>query len=352
MKVILTLLLFIFVEFVASQVQQCNYVPNKGYSCNGFQPRTYYYYHVASKTCQPFVYYGCGGNANRFNTPTDCNNICKPGASIINGPNIGTGARPGNGNNSNQPPIGGGTNSNGNPPVGQGAVPQNQMNIGQGTIRQSQMNSRPVPQNQTNVGQGTAPQNPMNVGQGTAPQNPMNVGQGTAPQNSRPMTGQGVNPANPMMVGNGAMAVPSNGTLIGGNRPLPPGVGQGAVGATTMNPMFMETTTKEFINGYAQMCNTIFSVVINRPTVCGANDNCPIGYVCSGTYCCPTKSTVCSQRYDSGKELEGKELEHIGRYAFNPSTQQCSKFSYFGTEGNFNNFRSYNDCMQYCTGPN
>ena len=95
----------------------------------------------------------------------------------------------------------------------------------------------------------------MNIGQGTAPQNQMNIGQGTVPQNqmnSKPMTGQGVNPVNPMMMGNGAVVSSTNGTLIGGIRPMPPNIGQGVMGSTTMDPLSMETTTREFINGYGK----------------------------------------------------------------------------------------------------
>jgi len=309
------------------------------------------------------LYYGCGGNANRFNTPNDCNNICKPTSVIINGPPIGSGVQPGNGNNINQPPIGGGAqpgngNNNNQPPIGSGTNNGNPQ-IGQGAMprfmQQNVMNAGQPRQAQMNIGQGTGPQNPMNVGQGTAPQNSMNVGQGTVPQNqinSGPMTGQGVNPINSMMTGNPAVVNSTNRPLIGGTSPIPPNVGQGIMITTTIDPLSMETTTQEFINGYAQMCNPVFSVVINRPTVCGANDTCPIGYICAGNYCCPTKSTVCSPNYDSGKEPKDKEFTRVGRYAFNPSTQQCFKFSYFGTEGNFNNFRSYNDCMQYCASSN
>lgn len=42
--------------------------------CNGaFQS---YYFERATGTCEPFRYSGCGGNANRFQTKEQCEELC------------------------------------------------------------------------------------------------------------------------------------------------------------------------------------------------------------------------------------------------------------------------------------
>ncbi|CAL1526342.1 unnamed protein product, partial [Lymnaea stagnalis] len=36
-----------------------------------------YYYNPAAGYCQQFVYGGCGGNQNRFNSGSECNAACQ-----------------------------------------------------------------------------------------------------------------------------------------------------------------------------------------------------------------------------------------------------------------------------------
>uniref|UniRef100_A0A7E4ZQJ5 Kunitz/Bovine pancreatic trypsin inhibitor domain protein n=1 Tax=Panagrellus redivivus TaxID=6233 RepID=A0A7E4ZQJ5_PANRE len=115
-------------------------------------------------------------------------------------------------------------------------------------------------------------------------------------------------------------------------------------------PVILQTTTPvpstETLN--AKACNAAFAVQLTRPLqTCNAETACPEGYTCSDSaVCCPTKETVCSSDYDSGHEVSA--FDHVGRYAFTASINSCNRFSYFGADGNFNNFKSYCDCMQYC----
>uniref|UniRef100_A0A803TLZ3 BPTI/Kunitz inhibitor domain-containing protein n=1 Tax=Anolis carolinensis TaxID=28377 RepID=A0A803TLZ3_ANOCA len=37
---------------------------------------TYYHFDSSTKTCEPFQYSGCKGNANRFHTKEDCMQVC------------------------------------------------------------------------------------------------------------------------------------------------------------------------------------------------------------------------------------------------------------------------------------
>ncbi|XP_012942643.1 papilin [Aplysia californica] len=41
-----------------------------------FMQITSYYYDIKSESCQPFVYYGCGGNKNRFDSERQCLSAC------------------------------------------------------------------------------------------------------------------------------------------------------------------------------------------------------------------------------------------------------------------------------------
>ena len=42
--------------------------------CRGYFPK--YYYDKDSNTCELFIYGGCGGNGNRFDTMQECQEQC------------------------------------------------------------------------------------------------------------------------------------------------------------------------------------------------------------------------------------------------------------------------------------
>jgi len=60
-------------------------LPSETGMCRAYIPS--YFYNSASGQCETFVYGGCGGNANRFTTPGECLNRCRPG-----GPSAGAAA--------------------------------------------------------------------------------------------------------------------------------------------------------------------------------------------------------------------------------------------------------------------
>ncbi|VDM59150.1 unnamed protein product [Angiostrongylus costaricensis] len=76
-------------------------------------------------------------------------------------------------------------------------------------------------------------------------------------------------------------------------------------------------------------------------------DGCPMNYRCNeNNKCCPTKDYICSLPVTSGSEIT--IFKHYGRYAHQHHLRNCIRFSYFGSGGNFNNFRTYNDCKRFC----
>ncbi|CAJ0590614.1 unnamed protein product [Cylicocyclus nassatus] len=74
---------------------------------------------------------------------------------------------------------------------------------------------------------------------------------------------------------------------------------------------------------------------------------CGIGYACNKKdKCCPMKEYICSLPASSGSET--RSMKHYARYVYQPGLSNCIRFSYFGSGGNFNNFKTYNDCKKFC----
>ncbi|EYC04849.1 hypothetical protein Y032_0085g1828 [Ancylostoma ceylanicum] len=61
------------------QPKDCNAPRIRGDFCSGAQQRQMFYYDAVQKICQPFMYNGCNGNGNRFDTAAECKQICVNG---------------------------------------------------------------------------------------------------------------------------------------------------------------------------------------------------------------------------------------------------------------------------------
>ncbi|KAK8770983.1 hypothetical protein V5799_025773 [Amblyomma americanum] len=57
-----------------STPEECTYPADAG-PCDAYMKR--FFYNTLTKSCEEFIYGGCGGNANNFRTFTDCDNKCK-----------------------------------------------------------------------------------------------------------------------------------------------------------------------------------------------------------------------------------------------------------------------------------
>ncbi|KAL6743899.1 hypothetical protein Aduo_016887 [Ancylostoma duodenale] len=62
-----------------NQPKDCNAPRIRGDFCSGAQQRQMFYYDSVQKVCQPFMYNGCNGNGNRFETAAECKQICVDG---------------------------------------------------------------------------------------------------------------------------------------------------------------------------------------------------------------------------------------------------------------------------------
>ncbi|CAD6196460.1 unnamed protein product [Caenorhabditis auriculariae] len=71
---------FKFISFLAllsgSVALDCLSARDSGDFCNAGPQRQMYYFVPAQGICQPFMYNGCGGNENRFNSSAECREAC------------------------------------------------------------------------------------------------------------------------------------------------------------------------------------------------------------------------------------------------------------------------------------
>jgi len=58
----------------------CGLPPVVG-DCDAAFPR--YFYNRTSQRCERFIWGGCGGNSNRFETVEECRAVCQPGKLLV-----------------------------------------------------------------------------------------------------------------------------------------------------------------------------------------------------------------------------------------------------------------------------
>ena len=60
-------------SFPSKPRERC-YKPKASGHCKGFH--RFWYFNREKETCQKFIYGGCGGNSNRFSTKASCDKVC------------------------------------------------------------------------------------------------------------------------------------------------------------------------------------------------------------------------------------------------------------------------------------
>ncbi|CAJ0588534.1 unnamed protein product [Cylicocyclus nassatus] len=93
-------------------------------------------------------------------------------------------------------------------------------------------------------------------------------------------------------------------------------------------------------------CQAQYDVEHLTPRQCSNGQGCQNGYQCTSGFCCPTPSYLCNLRYDSGRFVN--ENSKSDRYFYTSQYKTCMRFSYYGSQGNENNFLDYNSCMRTC----
>ncbi|KAF8381582.1 tag-290 [Pristionchus pacificus] len=93
-------------------------------------------------------------------------------------------------------------------------------------------------------------------------------------------------------------------------------------------------------------CGSNFLIPNHEYINCNAG-RCPDNHNCvNGEVCCPTKSYICSLRDDSGSFREG--IDDKPRFAWDAKVNSCVRFSYYGANGNYNNFPNFYSCLRFC----
>ncbi|CAD6194296.1 unnamed protein product [Caenorhabditis auriculariae] len=92
---------------------------------------------------------------------------------------------------------------------------------------------------------------------------------------------------------------------------------------------------------------------VNAACALSSLDTCPKQHFCQqplfgpSPICCPTPEQTCNEMVSAGTPCFGRSLT-FQRFYFNPSTQKCQPFQYYGCNGNGNNFESAEQCKSFC----
>ncbi|KAI6189953.1 hypothetical protein M3Y97_00064000 [Aphelenchoides bicaudatus] len=99
---------------------------------------------------------------------------------------------------------------------------------------------------------------------------------------------------------------------------------------------------------HADKCGASHLIPDGKYTECRAGrSKCPEHHLCKNEVCCPTKEYVCSLQDDSGTFADG--VDDKPRFAWSEEIQSCWRFSYYGAAGNYNSFKNFRDCINFCS---
>ncbi|CAB3396736.1 unnamed protein product [Caenorhabditis bovis] len=96
----------------------------------------------------------------------------------------------------------------------------------------------------------------------------------------------------------------------------------------------------------AEICGSNYLIPNGEYILCTNNQPCPAYHTCVSGACCPEKNYVCSLRDDNGNFQNG--IEDRPRFAWNHDVHNCVRYSYYGANGNYNNFPNFQSCVKYC----
>uniref|UniRef100_A0A0N4ZPZ2 BPTI/Kunitz inhibitor domain-containing protein n=1 Tax=Parastrongyloides trichosuri TaxID=131310 RepID=A0A0N4ZPZ2_PARTI len=97
----------------------------------------------------------------------------------------------------------------------------------------------------------------------------------------------------------------------------------------------------------ADKCESNFLIPNGNYIEC-TSQGCPKNHTCNikTNTCCPDKDYLCTLEDDSGNFGDG--IPDKPRFAWSDSINSCVRFSYYGVNGNYNNFPNFQSCVKYC----
>ncbi|VDN58619.1 unnamed protein product [Dracunculus medinensis] len=90
----------------------------------------------------------------------------------------------------------------------------------------------------------------------------------------------------------------------------------------------------------------------SNPVHCMENDICRKDYQCTRSgnqqYCCPAPENICRLPNDPGIHCSGIANSAVTRFYFDMISGSCRSFNYKQCGGNDNNFKTLNQCQEFC----
>ncbi|GMS79390.1 hypothetical protein PENTCL1PPCAC_1565 [Pristionchus entomophagus] len=100
--------------------------------------------------------------------------------------------------------------------------------------------------------------------------------------------------------------------------------------------------------GVVEVCSLATDAKISDEAKnCSSDKECESKWSCSRGYCCPSKNYICHLPANQGTQLNG-QVSKAQRFVWLKGVNNCLPFSYFGVDGNFNNFATYDACIAAC----
>ncbi|CAI8038886.1 Kunitz-type serine protease inhibitor DrKIn-I [Geodia barretti] len=347
----------------------CSLEPDIG-PCRGSMRR--YHFSATSRRCEVFIYGGCGGNDNNFETLEICQQTC--GTSQVSGtpttenslptgttashPTRPTGSQP-------TKPTTGGTSSRPTRPTGPtrptSSQPSKPTTGGTGskptkptglTGETPTMPTRPGTDSQLTRPTGTRPTRPTG-GTGSRPTRPTGgtssrptgptrptggtASQPTRPTSERPTTG-GVVPTKPSSTGSTPTKPTAGVTVPPGSKPTGGGAGSKLTGGGAGSKPTGGGAGSKLTGGGAG----------SKPTGGGAGST-PPGNRPTESETTPTANAICTLRRDRGSPCANGPIDgSMRRFYYNSRRNTCKAFSFRGCGGNANRFESRQECKNTC----
>ncbi|GMT10211.1 hypothetical protein PFISCL1PPCAC_1508 [Pristionchus fissidentatus] len=100
--------------------------------------------------------------------------------------------------------------------------------------------------------------------------------------------------------------------------------------------------------GVVEACSlTTDAKISDEAKKCSSDKDCEKKWSCTRGFCCPSKESICHLPANQGTQING-QVSKAQKFVWLQGINNCLPFSYFGVDGNFNNFATYDACIAAC----